>query len=69
MTGENPVKKMPFVYSIIWFISKNGLTETVIKKLKFIDIFKKQLFFVGFILKEQVIFTSVRVRLKTKEVM
>jgi hypothetical protein len=37
--GRNPAKKLPLVYSIIWFIIKRGLTEKIIIKLKFMHIF------------------------------
>jgi len=37
--GKNPTKKLPLVYSITWFITKKGLTEKIIIKLKFMHIF------------------------------
>jgi hypothetical protein len=39
--GKKSSKKLPLVYSIIWFITKKGLPEKTITKLKFMHIFKK----------------------------
>jgi hypothetical protein len=39
--GKKSSKKLPLVYSIIWFITKRGLTEKIIIKLKFMHILIK----------------------------